>query len=743
MFQPETFDIAKLLDNDEICLKNLENCDKVNILENKLVPEKLFSYPYTKEGKQQRKFNEDWIKDFPCLAYSKSKDGIYCKVCLIFCSNGSGKGGHQKLGRFVRTPYRTWQTAREKLKAHAALEYHTNNQAISDDFCDVINNKKQNIVDILDSNLEKIRSNNRAGLIPIIKTVLFCGEQELSLRGNNDSGPLSLDQPTENDGNFRALLRFRVDAGDEKLKNHILKCQKNASYISPEIQNEIIEISAHIVQEKIVKTVNESEHFSILADETMDVSSKEQLTLNVRYVTFELRKPTLREDFLCFVRVTSQKSEELANVIVQTCEKLGLNLHKCIGQGYDGAANMAGHVSGVQVRIKELYPKMMYVHCSSHRLNLSISYSMKSAIVANSLTLVEDISRLFRKNDHPNQLLEAAIKLYSPHSTKNRLINACKTRFVERHETIHLFVELFECICICLDEIKNDTKRVIAPKAAAFLAAMEKSEFIISILICNRLLSLTLPLSIMLQEPTIDLVEALRKVEDVIEAVEAIRENADTEFQKIFETAKKMSKDYFDVEIKAPRTNFRQRHRENHQAESAEQYFRVSSFIPCVESLRDSLKSRFTENSEILSAFQLLLPKNAKFEKFEELKNLSIYYGEFCGETALEGEYTLWCQYSKRFSKKSMEVLEVLENCNINQYLNIHRLLKILASLPVTTCTAERSLSTMKRIKTIPRNRTGDNRLSNLAVLSAHRKIKVDPIQVLDRMAQKKRKLLL
>ena len=44
-------------------------------------------------------------------------------------------------------------------------------------------------------------------LLPIAKTVLFCGRQELALRGYDESNGI-LTQTDNNDGNFRALLRF-------------------------------------------------------------------------------------------------------------------------------------------------------------------------------------------------------------------------------------------------------------------------------------------------------------------------------------------------------------------------------------------------------------------------------------------------------------------------------------------------------------------------------------------------------
>ncbi|GFQ94287.1 hypothetical protein TNCT_658691 [Trichonephila clavata] len=47
-------------------------------------------------------------------------------------------------------------------------------------------------------------------------------------------------------------------------------------------------------------------------------------------------------------------------------------------------------------------------------------------------------------------------------------------------------------------------------------------------------------------------------------------------------------------------------------------------------------------------------------------------------------------------------------------------LLKVLATLPVTTTSVERSFSIMKRIKTLPRSVMGHDRLSALAMMSIH-----------------------
>ena len=66
---------------------------------------------------------------------------------------------------------------------------------------------------------------------------------------------------------------------------------------------------------------------------------------------------------------------------------------------------------------------------------------------------------------------------------------------------------------------------------------------------------------------------------------------------------------------------------------------------------------------------------------------------------------------------------------------NIYAAMQILATLPVTTCTCERSISTLRRLKTYLRNAMTENRLNNLALLHIHRDIHIDVQEVVDQFA--------
>jgi len=65
-------------------------------------------------------------------------------------------------------------------------------------------------------------------------------------------------------------------------------------------------------------------------------------------------------------------------------------------------------------------------------------------------------------------------------------------------------------------------------------------------------------------------------------------------------------------------------------------------------------------------------------------------------------------------------------------YPNIKRLLMLFATIPVTTCTSEKSFSSLKRIKTYLRSTMGENRLNGLALLNIHPEIIIEPEEVVD-----------
>jgi hypothetical protein len=71
----------------------------------------------------------------------------------------------------------------------------------------------------------------------------------------------------------------------------------------------------------------------------------------------------------------------------------------------------------------------------------------------------------------------------------------------------------------------------------------------------------------------------------------------------------------------------------------------------------------------------------------------------------------------------------------------VFNLLLILSTLPVTTASVERSFSNLRRLKSYLRNRTGEERLTGLALMTIHRNIPVDIENVIEIYAKRNRRL--
>ena len=179
----------------------------------------------------------------------------------------------------------------------------------------------------LDQSRSKLEDKARQILLPIAKTVLFCGRQGLALRGHDESNSI-LTQTDNNDGNFRALLRFRIDAGHNVLESHLNTCGKNAQYTSPSVQNELIVIGGKLITDEIAARVNAARSFTVLADETTDCSCKEQLSVCVRYVHCDVYgKAQLREDFIGFIDVSSDvTANSLSSPILRVIQCTGIDV---------------------------------------------------------------------------------------------------------------------------------------------------------------------------------------------------------------------------------------------------------------------------------------------------------------------------------------------------------------------------------------------------------------------------------
>lgn len=182
--------------------------------------------------------------------------------------------------------------------------------------------------------------------------------QGQGFRGHNEN------DTSLNRGNFIEMMNT-IGLFDDIVKNKI-NGPKNARYLHHSIQVEIIHIMANMILNRISSEVKESVYFSVMADETKDISKTEQFSVVVRYYF----QGELKERFLGFTPLTDLDGKSLFSHIKSILFKSKIDINNCIAQTYDGASVMRGHINGVQALFRKEVPWALYTHCANHRLNL-------------------------------------------------------------------------------------------------------------------------------------------------------------------------------------------------------------------------------------------------------------------------------------------------------------------------------------------------------------------------------------
>ena len=135
----------------------------------------------------------------------------------------------------------------------------------------------------------------------------------------------------------------------------------------------------------------------------------------------------------------------------------------------------------------------------------------------------------------------------------------------------------------------------------------------------------------------------------------------------------------------------------------------------------NSLEDRFSEtNSAQFNLFSLHPTRIAKLDRESFKKQMSSIH-ETYKINNFEAEAMTWFDFWSSSPIQDVEIffLDILLHTEF--YPAIHEAIVILLTIPATTCTIERSFSTMRRVKTVLRATMTDDRLSGLCMLSIHR----------------------
>ncbi|RWR87947.1 zinc finger MYM-type protein 1-like protein [Cinnamomum micranthum f. kanehirae] len=225
-------------------------------------------FPYTGCGQDKRQFNPIWFKDYGSwLEYSVEKDVAFYLFCYLF-------GEETRYDAFITQGFKSWRK-KERIENHVGGPNRVHNQAYEK--CQNLLNQKQHIETVIVKQSSQARTEYRIRLKATLASVQFLLRQGLPFCGHDEF------EDSNNMGNFLELLQVLANQ-NESIKRVVLEnAPENLKLTSPKGKKDIVNEAAAETAQAIIYELGDAP-FSLLVDESRDISIKEQMVVVIRYV---------------------------------------------------------------------------------------------------------------------------------------------------------------------------------------------------------------------------------------------------------------------------------------------------------------------------------------------------------------------------------------------------------------------------------------------------------------------------
>ncbi|XP_039805122.1 zinc finger MYM-type protein 1-like [Panicum virgatum] len=232
-----------------------------------------FSFPRTWQSGEWRSFQRHWFDTYDWLEYNESKDAAFCFYCYLFFEpRKPDKWGSNV---FAKVGIEKWKKTLEKFDKHGSSYSHCNARLKCEDFM----NQRTSVTQKFEKHTKEEESRYKIRLSSSLNVARFLIMQGDAFRGHDESSS------SLNKGTFREMIDWYKDKV-ETVKDAYDKGYKNCQMLSPNIQKDLTKACAEEVTAVIMDEIR-GRRFSVLIDESQDVSIKEQMAMVLRFVNDE------------------------------------------------------------------------------------------------------------------------------------------------------------------------------------------------------------------------------------------------------------------------------------------------------------------------------------------------------------------------------------------------------------------------------------------------------------------------
>ena len=193
-------------------------------------------------------------------------------------------------------------------------------------------------------------------------------------------------------------------------------------------------------REEVIKTLTET-NFSIIIDESTDISAKKQLALVVRYFCDEAN--SIRSQFLRLIEVTNSDATTLTATLISFFERNNIPLVNIIGYASDTTNVMFGEHHSVVRLLKDRIPNLFVMKCLCHSAHLCASHACEKLPRA-----IEDLVRdIYSHFSHSAKRLAEFKQFQHFTSTEpHKILKPAQTRWLSLHQCVLRVLEQWSAL---------------------------------------------------------------------------------------------------------------------------------------------------------------------------------------------------------------------------------------------------------------------------------------------------------
>lgn len=678
-------------------------------------------YTHRDKGKglksYSRHIQHTWYKEFPWISVCSSTLKIYCSICRDAKSKGLIIYSRNYKPAFVENGFQNLKKARERFCSHESSSMHS--EAVMK--LGAVKSASSGVGALLNKQLENQQKNHRVMLMKLLGAIKYLTRQGLPLRGHHEDNESF-------EGNLYQLLLLQSEdcPGMESWLHQ-------REYISPEITNELIMMMGQSILRSLLTDIRMALWFSILADEATDISRHEQMSLSIRWVD---EGYAIHEDVLGLFQLPDTRAATIFSAIKDILIRCTLPIVQCRGQAFDGASNMSGANNGVQALVKRENAKALYVHCLAHSLNLSLKDITNSCVlIRNAMDFIFTLVQLIRFSPKRLSLFDSLRKNITVSTGENTpsLRMVCPTRWTVRHTSISSILQNYGVLLTALEEIQLGHDDYAA-KASGLLAQMRSFDIYFALKLAYLCFSAAEQLSINLQSVDLTVQEALNGARLLRSHLQTLRNDGyfDSFYDSVCQQSSILTDDpYLPRQRRAPRRYDEGAQPHNFDSPKA-RYRHV--YYEVLDLAIGEIERRFDHKDlNTVTQIEMLLVNAGNGVLADSLDpGLESYLKDDFDLDRLKTQLSLVKDMVA--NAQDLRVTRVTNVRTISDAMNtsciyknmlneVHKLLKLYYTFPVTTATSERSFSSLRRLKSFLRTTMTECRLNNLFLLYVHKSV--------------------